>query len=414
MDLDEKFKFNQESLKNSSIMDSAYLSQVSNIDAMEEFPNLTIPNNNRRRRSMCEPIILTEIQKDKYQKAYSVDQNTSSSSPTDECGTIEFAIQYSSETNKLIVNLLRVFDIKLESLSSSSELYCKCTIMPDKFSYDTKLVLAMQDIVFEEQFEFNYLDASHLNACSLEISLYEFNKSFDTTGECLGSTTVRLDYSSIEMKKILVKDLKRNTKKIEKSDYKGELILSLCYLPGAERLTINIRKAINLSYLDMDKKILPDPYVKISVLEKDGRRLKKKKTSTEKMTVNPVFNQEVVFTKLKKEQLENLTISFTVYNDSIKNREILGHFELNSNSIGNKYTQWKSMLDGKKSTPWWHQLEMPDHAQNNEKAASVFNFVHRSNRDLFSVTDMHESIPSISPKTQLNVQKEPLCQKLSL
>jgi len=48
-------------------MDSAYLSQMSNIDISDETPtNLTVPCNTRRRASMCDPIVLTEIAKNLY------------------------------------------------------------------------------------------------------------------------------------------------------------------------------------------------------------------------------------------------------------------------------------------------------------------------------------------------------------
>lgn len=106
-----------------------------------------------------------------------------------------------------------------------------------------------------------------------------------------------------------------------------------------------------------------DPYVKVSVFEKNGRRLKKKKTSTEKSTTNPVFNQEIVFQNITKDQLESLAIDFAVYNDSMKNRELLGVVDLSAHSTGNKRLQWMNMINGKKSNAWWHNLEVHTNKQ---------------------------------------------------
>ena len=94
----------------------------------------------------------------------------------------------------------------------------------------------------------------------------------------------------------------------------------------------------------------------MSIIGKDGKKIKKKKTSTQKSTLNPVYNEEIVFTNLKKEQLDEISINFTVYHDSLTSRELLGTFVISSASRGNDYVQWKNMIDGKKSIAWWHNL----------------------------------------------------------
>jgi Ca2+-dependent lipid-binding protein len=137
-------------------------------------------------------------------------------------------------------------------------------------------------------------------------------------------------------------------------------MFSLAYLPTAERLTIVVMKARNLITLGggSDKKSPPDAYVKVSLVgAKDGKKLKKKKTSTQKSTLNPVFNEEVVFTNLKKEQLGEVVIQFTVFHDSMTSREMLGYFSIGGESRGNAGIQWRDMLNGKKSIAWWHKLE---------------------------------------------------------
>jgi hypothetical protein len=93
----------------------------------------------------------------------------------------------------------------------------------------------------------------------------------------------------------------------------------------------------------------------------DGRKLKKKKTLTQKASTSPIYNEELVFTNIKKEQLDSLQITFTLYNDSLTHKENLGTISIGSSSTGNELVQWKDMLDGKKSIAWWHTLVSLEH-----------------------------------------------------
>ena len=193
-------------------MDSAYIRQ--NIDSGNENSalNLAIPTSTRRRASMCDPIILTEIQKDKY-KTVVTEQSKEIKNSNDKFATIEFEIQYFSDTHRLVVKLLSLFDLNMKEINSQNELFLKCSLVPNKFSYDTKLFKPLQDTVLEENFEFNNLESSELDTSFLEIELLEFDK--ESKSNFLGSTMVQLNYSNIEMNSILVKDLKANPKRIK-------------------------------------------------------------------------------------------------------------------------------------------------------------------------------------------------------
>ena len=97
-----------------------------------------------------------------------------------------------------------------------------------------------------------------------------------------------------------------------------------------------------------------------------GINCEKKKTSTQKSSVNPVFNEEVVFSNLKKDQLSDIIIQFTLFQGYLTNREMLGYFSISSDSRGDAGSQWRDMLNGKKSIAWWHKLISPvDFLQNN-------------------------------------------------
>lgn len=119
----------------------------------------------------------------------------------------------------------------------------------------------------------------------------------------------------------------------------GELMFSLCYLPTAGRLTITMIKARNLKAMDItgasggffsntqwsqaDSKPLAnnpsvstttfpraDPYVKVSLMC-EGRRLKKRKTSTKRNTLNPVYNEAIVF-DVPPENIDQISLLIAV------------------------------------------------------------------------------------------------------
>lgn len=63
-------------------------------------------------------------------------------------------------------------------------------------------------------------------------------------------------------------------------------------MPTAGKLTVVILEAKNLKKMDVGG--LSDPYVKIALMQ-NGKRLKKKKTSIKKCTLNPYYNESFTF-----------------------------------------------------------------------------------------------------------------------
>lgn len=100
----------------------------------------------------------------------------------------------------------------------------------------------------------------------------------------------------------------------------GDICISLRYVPTAGKLTVNVMEAKNLKKMDVgglsggashtcmrawiavftlwcppsSLARLLDPFVKV-VLQHNGKRLKKKKTSVKQNTLNPYFNESFSF-----------------------------------------------------------------------------------------------------------------------
>lgn len=54
----------------------------------------------------------------------------------------------------------------------------------------------------------------------------------------------------------------------------------------------------------------PDPYVKVSLMC-EGRRLKKRKTSTKRNTLNPIYNEAIVF-DVPPENIDQISLLIAV------------------------------------------------------------------------------------------------------
>ena len=87
----------------------------------------------------------------------------------------------------------------------------------------------------------------------------------------------------------------------------GDLCFSLRYVPKAGKLTVNVLEAKNLKKMDVGG--LSDPFVKIELMQ-NGKRLKKKKTTIKKRTLNPYFNEsflfEVPFEQIRQDDYTNI------------------------------------------------------------------------------------------------------------
>lgn len=91
-------------------------------------------------------------------------------------------------------------------------------------------------------------------------------------------------------------------------------MVTMSFLPSAERLTVVLIKARNLRVVD-DTRNASDPYVKVSIIH-GGKKIKKRKSGVYRNTVCPTFNEALTF-DINKELLKNCIIEFVVVHDSL-------------------------------------------------------------------------------------------------
>ncbi|XP_037538448.1 synaptotagmin-12 [Nematolebias whitei] len=137
-------------------------------------------------------------------------------------------------------------------------------------------------------------------------------------------------------------------------DAVGEILLSLSYLPTAERLTVVVAKCKNLVWTN--DKNTADPFVKVYLLQ-DGRKISKKKTSTKRDDTNPIFNEAMIFS-VPSSVLQELSLRVTVAEATDDGRgENLGHVIIGPEASGMGITHWNQMLATlRKPVSMWHPL----------------------------------------------------------
>lgn len=108
---------------------------------------------------------------------------------------------------------------------------------------------------------------------------------------------------------------------------------------------------------------------------------------------------------MKKEQLNEITINFIIYHDSITSKEALGYVDISPLSKGNEYIQWRDMIAGKKSIAWWHTLHPisinnsdSDHSTINEAISNSVSKAH-SLSTKNSSSNLHSNNSSTSNNT---------------
>uniref|UniRef100_T1IT16 C2 domain-containing protein n=1 Tax=Strigamia maritima TaxID=126957 RepID=T1IT16_STRMM len=105
--------------------------------------------------------------------------------------------------------------------------------------------------------------------------------------------------------------------------------------------------------------IATNAYVKVSLVT-GGKRIKKKKTSTQRGTIQPIFNEALTFS-VPRDQLQHVSLEFTVYHDAILGpKEPLGRVLISSASKGVEREHYRDMINSTTPVARWHCLVDPD------------------------------------------------------
>ncbi|XP_055046853.1 synaptotagmin-10 isoform X1 [Misgurnus anguillicaudatus] len=328
---------------------------VSSVD----FPMDTIPV--RQSSAVSIGRIKPELYKQK-----SVDSEEGAKEPVETCGKLSFALSYDYEEQALVVRILKALDLPAKDFTGTSDPYVKIYLLPErKKKFQTRVHRKTLNPTFDEAFRFP-VEYSELCNRKLHFSVYDFDRftSHDMIGEVVVDNLFEL--SDLSREAVVWKDILAAT--TESVDL-GEIMYSLCYLPTAGRMTLTVIKCRNLKAMDITG--YSDPYVKVSLIC-DGRRLKKRKTTIKKNTLNPVYNEAIIF-DIPPENVEQVSLSITVMDyDRVGHNEVIGVCRAGPDAEGLGRDHWNEMLAyPRKPITHWHALcEWPGRASSFESQGS--------------------------------------------
>ncbi|XP_018616069.2 synaptotagmin-6 [Scleropages formosus] len=297
-----------------------------------------------------QPTSIGRIKPELYkQKTQEAEEASKASGKT--CGKINFSLRYDYENEVLLVNILKAFDLPAKDLCGSSDPYVKIYLLPDrKQKYQTRVHRKTLNPTFNESFQFP-VPYDDLGSRKLHLSVFDFDRfsRHDMIGEVILDNLFEM--SDLSRETSIWKDIQYAT--TESVDL-GEIMFSLCYLPTAGRLTLTVIKCRNLKAMDITG--YSDPYVKVSLIC-DGRRLKKKKTTIKKNTLNPVYNEAIIF-DIPPDSMDQVTLHISVMDyDMVGHNEIIGVSRVGCSAEGLGRDHWNEMLAyPRKPIAHWHPL----------------------------------------------------------
>ncbi|KAK9308451.1 hypothetical protein QLX08_001611 [Tetragonisca angustula] len=272
-------------------------------------------------------------------------------------GKLQYKLEYDFNTNSLAVTVIQAEELPALDMGGTSDPYVKVYLLPDKKKkFETKVHRKTLSPVFNETFTFKgvaYADAMNK---TLVFAIFDFDRfsKHDQIGE------VKVPLCQVDLAQTI--EEWRELQSVEgeggQDNKLGDICFSLRYVPTAGKLTVVILEAKNLKKMDVGG--LSDPYVKIALMQ-NGKRLKKKKTSIKKCTLNPYYNESFTF-EVPFEQIQKVQLVVTVVDyDRIGTSEPIGKVVLGYNASGTELRHWSDMLASpRRPIAQWHTLKDPE------------------------------------------------------
>ncbi|XP_043466044.1 synaptotagmin 1-like isoform X2 [Leptopilina heterotoma] len=272
-------------------------------------------------------------------------------------GKLQYKLEYDFNSNSLSVTVMQAEELPALDMGGTSDPYVKVYLLPDKKKkFETKVHRKTLNPVFNETFTFKGVPYADAMNKTLVFAIFDFDRfsKHDQIGE------VKVPLCQIDLAQTI--EEWRELQSVEgeggQDNKLGDICFSLRYVPTAGKLTVVILEAKNLKKMDVGG--LSDPYVKIALMQ-NGKRLKKKKTSIKKCTLNPYYNESFSF-EVPFEQIQKVNLMVTVVDyDRIGTSEPIGKVVLGYNASGTELRHWSDMLASpRRPIAQWHTLKDPE------------------------------------------------------
>uniref|UniRef100_A0A8D0CH32 Synaptotagmin-7 n=1 Tax=Scleropages formosus TaxID=113540 RepID=A0A8D0CH32_SCLFO len=270
---------------------------------------------------------------------------------SEKLGRIQFSVGYSFQDSTLTVKILKGQDLPAKDFSGTSDPFVKIYLLPDKkHKLETKVKRKNLNPHWNETFLFEGFPYEKVVQRTLYLQVLDYDRF--SRNDPIGEVSIPLNKVDLAHMQTFWKELKPCS---DGSGNRGDLLVSLCYNPTANTITVGIIKARNLKAMDIGG--TSDPYVKVWLMHKD-KRVEKKKTVVMKRCLNPVFNESFPF-DVPAHVLRETTIIITVMDkDRLSRNDVIGKIYLSWKSGPAEVKHWKDMIAHPRSAvAQWHSLK---------------------------------------------------------
>ncbi|XP_010291155.1 PREDICTED: synaptotagmin-13 isoform X2 [Phaethon lepturus] len=265
---------------------------------------------------------------------------------------LRYSLAYDQQKAELRVALL-------EAVSGDQDAGCHCYILGTLVSKSgiteaqTELKKKVLHTLWEEVLRFP-LTEEEMPEGTLTLTLRNCDKfsRHSIVGE------LKLSLANIEESFGMAQWERLKTPEKEPSTGHGEVLLSISYLPAANRLLVVIIKAKNLHSKQLKDLLGNDVSVKVT-LRHQSLKLKKKQTKRAKHKINPVWNEMIMF-EVPHELLSASSVELEMLSqDGAGQSHVLGKCSLGLHIMGTERNHWEEMLrNPRRQIAMWHQLHM--------------------------------------------------------
>ncbi|CAH2091777.1 unnamed protein product [Euphydryas editha] len=263
-------------------------------------------------------------------------------------GRIHLRLKYDFDRSDLEVHLIEAHDLAGYEAGGFNDPYVRVSLLPevDTRVRQTPVHRNQVNPFFDQHFKF---PVSHDELSDKTLLLQVFDYDRFSRNEVMGSAKVPLSRVEVAGGAEVWAELSRERRPPEELQ---ELLLSLSYLPSAERLTVVVLKARNLLPPQEGKDAL-DVYVKVYLLV-NGKRVKKKKTNRKEIN-NPVWNEALSFS-LPSANLQEASIEVCVVTGG-GNGLVVGWCCVGAAEPAAEGRHWAQMAqETRKAVAMWHTL----------------------------------------------------------
>lgn len=280
-------------------------------------------------------------------------EGATTKSAADYLGKLHFTLDYNFQSTELTVGVVECTDVKAMDSGGTSDPFIRIHLAPDeKKKFETKVQEKTLNPVFNETFVFK-VAYSEVTTKTLVFKLFDFDRF--SASDHIGQVKIALN--SIDFGNSIDRwsELQIPDSEADKDSTLGDVCFSLRYVPTAGKLTVIVLEAKNLRKMDVTG--LSDPYVKTSLFM-GGKRLKKKKTTVKRKTLNPYYNESFTF-DVKFEDIEKVSLVVTVVDyDLIGASDPIGQVSVGCRSSGIPLKHWSEMLaNPRRPIAMWHSLK---------------------------------------------------------